>query len=63
MTLVPCQQTDPDNADELQQRRDLTRERRFMSNKKRYAWPKAIVPFDFDMPDNSTGAYVCVTYL
>ena len=49
-----------DTADHPLRRRDLLRKKRFMSKDRDYAWPKAIVPFDFSLPNNSTGMSDCV---
>ena len=49
-----------DTADHPLRRRDLLRKKRFMSKDRDFAWPKAIVPFDFNLPNNSTGMSDCV---
>ena len=49
-----------DTADHPLRRRDLLRKKRFMSKNRVFAWPKAIVPFDFNLPNNSTGMSDCV---
>ena len=49
-----------DTAHHPLRRRHLFREERFLSKDRYYVWPKAIVPFDFNLPNNSTGMSDCV---
>ena len=61
-TMIHPQITEnSDTADHPLRHRGLSRERRFMSADRAHAWPKAIVPYDFNLPNNADGSSSCLS--